>query len=104
MKKIRKKPLLNRFSSTFAPGSTIKALTAAIALKNGVDPKESLNIQGKTWAKSTWKDHSITRVSEPGVPIDMEKALIYSDNIYFAQKALGLGKEKIHEWTQGFRI
>ncbi|KOR81059.1 peptidoglycan glycosyltransferase [Bacillus sp. FJAT-21352] len=97
-----KKPLLNRFSSTFAPGSTIKALTAAVALKNGVDPKESINIQGKTWAKSTWKDHSITRVSDPGVPIDMEKALIYSDNIYFAQKALGLGKEKLTNGLKAF--
>ncbi|MEJ9229529.1 penicillin-binding transpeptidase domain-containing protein [Peribacillus butanolivorans] len=96
------KPLLNRFSSTFAPGSTIKAITAAIALKNGVDPNESINIQGKTWAKSTWKDHSITRVADPGVAIDMEKALIYSDNIYFAQKALGLGKDKFTSGLKAF--
>ncbi|MGE7875981.1 penicillin-binding transpeptidase domain-containing protein [Peribacillus muralis] len=97
-----RKPLLNRFSSTFAPGSTIKALTAAIALKNGVDPNEAISIHGKTWAKSTWKDHSITRVSDPGVAIDMEKALIYSDNIYFAQKALGLGKEKFTSGLKAF--
>lgn len=96
------KPLLNRFSSTFAPGSTIKALTAAIALKNGVDPKEAINIQGTTWAKSNWKDHSITRVANPGVPIDMEKALIYSDNIYFAQKALNLGKDKFSNGLKAF--
>ncbi|MGE7778647.1 penicillin-binding transpeptidase domain-containing protein [Peribacillus sp. NPDC097264] len=96
------KPLLNRFSSTFAPGSTIKALTAAIELKNGIDPKAALSIQGTKWAKSNWKDHSITRVSNPGVPIDMEKALIYSDNIYFAQQALKLGKDKFSKGLQDF--
>ncbi|MFJ7745057.1 penicillin-binding transpeptidase domain-containing protein [Peribacillus sp. NPDC097295] len=96
------KPLLNRFSSTFAPGSTIKALTAAIELKNGVDPKVAINIEGTKWAKSGWKDHSITRVSNPGVPIDMEKALIYSDNIYFAQQALKLGKDKFSKGLQDF--
>ena len=67
-----------------------------------MDPNESINIQGKTWAKSTWKDHSITRVADPGVAIDMEKALIYSDNIYFAQKALGLGKDKFTSGLKAF--
>ncbi|USK84961.1 penicillin-binding transpeptidase domain-containing protein [Peribacillus asahii] len=96
------KPLLNRFSSTYAPGSTIKALTASVALKNGVDPNKALSIQGLTWKKSNWKDHSITRVANPGIPIDMKNALIYSDNIYFARQALDLGKDKFTSGLKDF--
>lgn len=88
-----KKPLINRFSSVYTPGSTMKGITSAIALKNGIDPNKAISIQGMQWKKSNWKDHSITRVANPGIPIDMEKALIYSDNIYFAQKALEIGKQ-----------
>ena len=54
------------------------------------------------WKKSNWKDHSITRVANPGIPIDMEKALIYSDNIYFAQKALEIGKQKFTSGLKDF--
>jgi cell division protein FtsI/penicillin-binding protein 2 len=85
------KPLLNRFSSTYSPGSSIKALTGSIALKNGIDPAEAIQINGKTWSKENWTDHSITRVADPGKPINMMDAFIYSDNIYFAQKALQVG-------------
>lgn len=96
------KPLLNRFSSVYAPGSTMKGITSAVALKNGVNPNEAINIQGLQWKKSNWKDYSITRVANPGIPIDMEKALIYSDNIYFAQKALQIGKEKFTSGLKDF--
>lgn len=96
------KPLLNRFSSVYAPGSTMKPLTAAISLKNGIDPKKALNIIGKQWSKKGWKDYSITRVSDPGKPIDMAAALIYSDNIYFAQRALELGNEKFSNGLKAF--
>ena len=94
------KPLFNRFSAVYAPGSTMKGIVAALALKNGIDPNKAINIQGLEWKKPYWKDHSITRVAEPGIPIDMEKALIYSDNIYFAQKALEIGKKK---FTSGLK-
>ncbi|MGX2961730.1 penicillin-binding transpeptidase domain-containing protein [Peribacillus sp. JNUCC 23] len=96
------KPLINRFSATFSPGSTIKALTASIAMKNGIDPNEAIEIKGKTWKKANWKDHSITRVSTPGIPINMTAALVYSDNIYFAQKALQLGTDKFSKGLKDF--
>ena len=34
--------------------------------------------------------------------MDMEKALIYSDNIYFAQKALEIGKQKFTSGLKDF--
>lgn len=95
-----KKPLFNRFSAVYAPGSTLKGIVAAIALQNGINPNEAISIQGLQWKKSTWKDHSITRVANPGIAIDMQNALIYSDNIYFAQKALQIGKKK---FTSGLK-
>ncbi|MBS4219725.1 penicillin-binding transpeptidase domain-containing protein [Bacillus sp. FJAT-49711] len=90
------KPMLNRFNSTFAPGSVLKPITAAIGLKNGaLDWKTALPIKDLSWQKdASWGKYKVTRVSDPGVPIDLEKALIYSDNIYFAQTTLELGKEK----------
>lgn len=96
------KPLLNRFSSVYAPGSTIKALTGSIAMKNGVDPKQAIKISGTSWKKSNWKDHSITRVATPGKDINMTDGMIYSDNIYFAQKALNLGTAKFTKGLKDF--
>jgi penicillin-binding protein 3 len=102
LEKDPKQPLLNRFSSVYAPGSTMKPLTAAIALKNGMDPKKTINVKGKTWRKSNWKDHSITRVHDPGKPTYMQTDLIYSDNIYFAQQALELGTDKFTNGLESF--
>ncbi len=89
------KPLINRFGSTYAPGSAFKPITAGIALENQViSPETSIDIKGKQWQKeSSWGGYSITRVSDPGKPVNLRDALVYSDNIYFAQAALGLGGE-----------
>ncbi|WP_077619750.1 penicillin-binding transpeptidase domain-containing protein [Bacillus sinesaloumensis] len=90
------KPLLNRFGSSYAPGSTFKPITAGIALENEViTPDTTINITGKQWKKdSSWGGYSITRVTDPGKPVNLRDALVYSDNIYFAQAALGIGGER----------
>ena len=81
-------PLLNRFAATYAPGSVMKPITAAIGLKEGaIDWKKTINVKGLKWQKdSSWGNYYVTRVSDqPNV--NLEKALVYSDNIYFAQAA-----------------
>lgn len=90
------KPLVNRFILTYAPGSTFKPITAGIALENQViTPDTSIDIKGKQWQKdSSWGGYSITRVSDPGKPVNLRDAFVYSDNIYFAQAALGIGGER----------
>ncbi|MGA4718474.1 penicillin-binding transpeptidase domain-containing protein [Fictibacillus nanhaiensis] len=90
-----KNPKMNRFKYTYAPGSSLKPLTAAIGMENKtLNPNDVMNVNGKSWQKDkSWGKYTVTRVS--AVPsVDLEKALIYSDNIYFAQAALNLGQDQ----------
>lgn len=99
-----KQPLLNRFANTYAPASSIKPITALIGLKAGtLDLKKTYQFEGKTWQKDpSWGSYNITRVYETPNPVDLKKALIYSDNLYFANEALNLGQEKFTEGLKDF--
>lgn len=90
------KPFINRFAATYAPGSVIKPITGAIGLKNGsIKHGEGLTINGLRWGKKGWGDNKITRVSTSAGPVDLRDALIRSDNIYFAMKAVNMGSKKL---------
>ncbi|WP_062106986.1 penicillin-binding transpeptidase domain-containing protein [Bacillus niameyensis] len=97
-------PMLNRFNTTFAPGSVLKPITAAVELKAGaITWDKALTIDGLGWKKDeSWGNYEVKRVSDHGVPVDLEKALIYSDNIYFAQTSLELGKDKFEAGLKEF--
>ncbi|KAB8125896.1 penicillin-binding transpeptidase domain-containing protein [Gracilibacillus oryzae] len=98
-------PLLNRFASTFAPGSVFKPITSAIGLTNGsIDPAEGLEINGLTWQKEGWGNYRIRRVSESNGLVDLHDALVRSDNIYFAMQALGMGEEALVTGMKNFGI
>lgn len=92
-----KQPLLNRFAATYAPGSAIKPVTAAIGLNAGtLKPEKGHKIEGETWQKNkSWGDFVVTRLYSAPNPIDLKKALIYSDNIYFAKEALEMGTKSL---------
>lgn len=86
-------PFVSRFATGYAPGSTFKTITAAIGLDNGkIDPAEQVAIDGLKWQKdSSWGSYQVTRVSDVA-SVDLETALVYSDNIYMAQKTLQMGE------------
>ncbi|XCP85658.1 penicillin-binding transpeptidase domain-containing protein [Roseburia hominis] len=92
-------PLHNRYAGTWVPGSTFKPVTAAIGLSTGkIDPEENLGDVGLSWQKdSGWGNYFVTTLTGYGKNVNLENALIYSDNIYFARQALAMGADTLTE-------
>ena len=92
-------PLYTRFLESWCPGSTMKPLTGAIGLTSGtLTAEDEFNYSGLAWQKdSSWQDHKITTLTAYNGKKNLRNALIYSDNIYFAQAALQIGKRTFTE-------
>lgn len=89
------KPFISRFSARYAPGSTFKPITAAIGIEAGtLQPTEALTIPDMKWQPdNSWGSYFVTRLNFAN-PVNLETALVKSDNIYFAQQALAMTGEK----------
>ncbi len=113
-------PLLNRnIQGTYPPGSIFKSIMAAIGLDAGavtpytVFPYED-EIQYYTYEKDRWRpkgsnwSHYIVRESFPNASnkgvLDMNRGLIWSDNIYFGWLSMKVGKEKMINYAQSLGI
>ncbi|ANU12004.1 peptidoglycan glycosyltransferase [Planococcus antarcticus DSM 14505] len=98
-------PFFNRFAAVYAPGPIMQPITAAIGLESGtLDPAEGYDISGKSWQRyQSWGDYRVTRPRDdvPN-PIDLNKALIHSDNIYFAQQALNIQDDDFQTGLENF--
>lgn len=68
-------------------------MTSAIGLRAGtLIPDEVVPISGLHWQPdNSWGQYRITRVRDSG-PVNLEQAIITSDNIYFAMQALRFGR------------
>lgn len=90
------KPLYNRFRQVWCPGSSFKPITAGIGLTTGtINPEENYGSEGLSWQKDeSWGDYHVTTLHEYS-PVNLENALIYSDNIYFAKAALNIGADNL---------
>lgn len=88
-------PLFNRFRSAFSPGSTMKALTAAIGVEAGViQPDVDTRRSGLRWQlDESWGGYFITTVRDYSGPANLNNAMAISDNIYFAMASLEIGAE-----------
>ena len=93
------KPLYNRFTASYCPGSTFKAITGAIGLTTGkIDANEDFGYTGTSWQKdSSWGDYKVTTLTPYSGPKNLLNGLIHSDNIYFAQAALKIGTSTFTE-------
>ncbi len=91
------RPLTNRFSASWVPGSTFKALTAVIGVDSGkIDPQENFGYEGLSWQEdASWGDYHVTTLTDYGDQVTLENALVYSDNIYFAKAALRIGADTL---------
>ncbi len=92
-------PMYNRFRQVWCPGSTFKPIIAAIGLEAGkIDPAEDFGNVGLRWQKDTsWGAYHVTTL-HAYEPVNLENALIYSDNIYFAKAALKIGIEQMQNF------
>ena len=89
------RPLFNRFTQKYCPGSTFKPITGAIGLTTGkINESEDLGYRGTSWQKdSSWGNYHITTLTDYSGPKNLLNAIMYSDNIYFAQTTLKIGAE-----------
>ncbi|WP_248927015.1 penicillin-binding transpeptidase domain-containing protein [Paenibacillus hamazuiensis] len=97
------KPLFNRFTKLYAPGSVFKTITAAAGLDAKVSsPDKVRRIDGLHWTKdASWGSYYVTR--DRDVPSEtMRDALVNSDNIFFAQEALDMGGKKFYDGVLPF--
>ena len=90
-----------RFQNRYAPGSIFKPFTALIGLEEGtLEPEETITIEGLQWQESPdWGGYRVTRVTDEVTDVDLEQAMVRSDNIYFAMQALAFGGEAMEQWA-----
>ena len=93
------KPMYNRYLGTYAPGSSLKPIVGAIGIStNSFTATEDFGASGTKWQKdSSWKDLYVTTLETYSGDANLENALVYSDNIYFAKAALKIGKNEFQK-------
>ncbi|HEX7064142.1 MAG TPA: penicillin-binding transpeptidase domain-containing protein, partial [Bacillales bacterium] len=97
-----KNPLRNRFSQAYVPGSSFKPIVASIGLETGaIDPDKERTITGPWQSDKSWGNYRVTRVDHI-TSVNLQKALVYSDNIYFAQTAVKIGPEQFLKQVKQF--
>lgn len=97
-------PFLSRFAQRYAPGSTLKTVTAAVGLDNGTTTENKTHtIKGLKWQESSqWGSYYVTRLHDDVTNVEYKSALIYSDNIFFAKEGLAMGEKKLRDGFNKF--
>ena len=99
-------PFLNRcVGALYPPGSTIKPFTAAMGLEQEIITPQTVveEAENLEWKPSPqWGDHVIKRVDHPPGEVNLDRALVWSNNIYFAWLALELGGETFEQYAESY--
>lgn len=89
----------NAIQGGYAPGSVFKIISAAAIIESGIDQKYKdtgeEEILGRAIKNAGGKEYG---------NIDLNKAFTYSVNTYFANKVVGVGKEKFVEVAERFMM
>lgn len=93
--------LRNRaITDAYEPGSTIKILTAAMALEEGVvRPEEKINTEGGTW---TIDGNAKIRDSHPYGTLTFRETIEKSSNVAFAKISDRIDRNKFYKYLRDF--
>jgi penicillin-binding protein 2 len=95
------KPLLNRaLRGTYPPGSTYKPFMALAALTTGKRTPQAITYDPGYWMFGAHKFRS--HGDEALGAVDMYRAIVKSDNVYFYSLANDLGVDTIHDFMAPF--
>ncbi len=102
-------PFINRATyALYPPGSTLKPFSAVMALEEGIIHEDTVvkEAEKNSWTPDMddWNGPPITRTNHPAGPVNLDRALVWSDNIYFAWAALKLPYETFQAYAQKFGI
>jgi len=90
------RPLLNRaLRGTYPPGSTYKPFMALGALETGKRAAGTVIQDGGTW---TFGGHTFRSHGSALGPVDMQRAIMKSSNVYFYSLANEMGVELMHDF------
>lgn len=97
LKNDKRKPLYSRYLATYTPGSTFKPIVGAIGINNNYfSATDDFGASGTKWQNDkSWKNLYVTTLEKYSEPANLENALVYSDNIYFAKAAIKIEKENL---------
>lgn len=102
-------PFINRASyALYPPGSTLKPFSAVMALEEGIISEDTVvkEAEKSSWTPpiDDWNGPPITRTNHPAGPVNLDRALVWSDNIYFAWAALKMPYESFESYAQNLGI
>ncbi|HHU53384.1 MAG TPA: hypothetical protein GXZ43_04820 [Clostridiaceae bacterium] len=92
-------PLYGKFNQAMIPGSAEKIVTAIAGLNAGTLTLDTTyDIQGKGWTyDESWGLYQVIRYQTINGIMDLDNAIVTSDNIYFARVALDMGFAAFNE-------
>ncbi len=101
-------PLYNRaLQGLYPPGSTFKPFTAAMAIDTDSINRNFIfteKIDDNVWVPSNpeWVYPGIKRFARTPGKLNMENAITYSDNIYFAYVAMKIGRTTFYDYCNKY--